>query len=316
MTRETSRRGGSGYPGDEGVRYDKLQLERAWAVPRPTDELTQYGGHSATAAESGVSGPIQWVSHVVIEVTDLDRSEAWYRDFMGFDVVGRNLTAEQAPHGVMRTESNQLLILVQTESVTLDQPGHSGTHNAFTMTPNEYCRLIDRVREWGYNIVNIRAQMQAYGQYTVNLTDPDDNKVEVNCIGPEANDILMPGTGIIDCGPVERYKVGDVKPFKDGNFFLVRLREGFIAMSRWCRHMNGIVVWQPNYWRFWCPYHGAAYDRRGTCIGGQPNLNALRLNPIAFSQEGHILVNTDEVIDRVGYDPSQAMRPPTGVDAR
>lgn len=306
---ERTRQRSSGYGGEEG-NWDRQQLERAWAVPRESDVVTQYGGHSSTADESAASGPIGWVSHVVLEVTDLDRSEAWYHDFMGFDVLGRNLTAEEAPHTVLQTNSNQLVILVETDHVTLDQPGHSGTHNAFTMTPNQYRRLIDRVREAGVQIVNIRAQMQAYGQYTVNLIDPDHNKVEVNCIGPEANDVLMPGTGVVDCGPAERYKVGDIRAFKEGNFFLVRLREGFLAMSRWCQHMNGIVVWQPNYWRFWCPYHGAAYDRRGVCIGGQPNLPALKLNPITFSPEGHVIVNTDDAIERIDFDSAQAVQPP------
>jgi hypothetical protein len=53
------------------------------------------------------------------------------------------------------------------------------------------------------------------------------------------------------------------------------------------------------------------YDRRGNCIGGQPDLNALWLHPVTFSDDGHIFVNTDDAIDRTHYAPDQAAKQPT-----
>ncbi|MBM2811408.1 MAG: hypothetical protein HW416_2167 [Chloroflexi bacterium] len=102
-------------------------------------------------------------------------------------------------------------------------------------------------------------------------------------------------------------EVGDVKLFKKYDVFVVRLQEGFIAMSRWCRHMNGRVVYERDHWRFRCPYHRAVYDRRGDCTGGQPDLNALWLHPLSISNDGHVLVNTDDAIDRTHFEPSQAV---------
>jgi Rieske Fe-S protein len=104
--------------------------------------------------------------------------------------------------------------------------------------------------------------------------------------------------------------VGDVKVFKDGNFFLVRLRDGFLALTRWCTHMNGRLVYQRAHWRFWCPYHGAIFDRRGEPIGDRADVCPLRRNPIQLSPDGHLLVDTDQVLERESYAPDQALRPP------
>jgi catechol 2,3-dioxygenase-like lactoylglutathione lyase family enzyme len=37
-------------------------------------------------------------SHLVVECSDLDRSEAFYRDVIGLDVLGRNLVADNRPN--------------------------------------------------------------------------------------------------------------------------------------------------------------------------------------------------------------------------
>src|SRR5581483_7408210 len=110
----------------------------------------------------------------------------------------------------------------------------------------------------------------------------------------------------------------DVKPFKQGNFYLVRLREGFLALNRWCTHMNGIVVYQKAHWHFYCPYHYATYDRRGepSPYPGNRAGGPLRLHPVTFSNEGHVLVDTSQVIERSAYEPGQAAVPPSGDPAQ
>lgn len=294
--------------------FTKRQIEKAWQAPPESEELSRYGGHMIQSCGT-TDGMAERLSHLVLGVTDLDRSEAWYRDFFGMDVLGRNLTAEKRPHSVLRMNTGQLLILLQQERVVPERPGTNGTHNAFTMTPSQYRRMLQRVRERGYEIGVYRAEFLAQGEYTMNFEDPDGHKVEINCTGPEAYEVILPLQGIIDCGPADSYRVGDVKLFKQQDFFLVRLAEGFLAQSRWCRHMNGRVVYDRDHWRFVCPYHRATYDRRGNCIGGQPNINALRLHPITFSDDRHVLVNTDAVIDRASFDPDQAAEP-SGAEVR
>jgi len=296
--------------GDAGWKPSRFQRDRARAVPPPYEEdvLPRVTGHAGTPDRSARSGVVRGFSHLVIEVTDLDRSEAWYRDIVGMDLMGRNLTAEDRPHSLLQTNTGQFWILVQAEKIT--PPRTSGMHHAFMMTPNQYRRMMERVLAAGYDLVDIRAQFRARGQYSINIKDPDGHAIQFQCDSPEAHEIIRPGVGIVDCGPAEGYKLGDVKLFKDGDFFLVRLREGFLAMSRWCTHLNGRIIYQKAHWRFYCPYHQSTFDRRGNPTGGEPNLNALRLNAVSVSSEGHVLVNTDEISDRACYDPEQAVQPP------
>ena len=79
--------------------HTRRQIERAHEAPPPSDAAPTYGGHSfAEGTAEGTSGFVQRISHLVLGVTDLDRSEHWYNDFMGMDIVGRALMADARPH--------------------------------------------------------------------------------------------------------------------------------------------------------------------------------------------------------------------------
>ncbi len=121
--------------------------------------------------------------------------------------------------------------------------------------------------------------------------------------------MLFPGVGLVDCGPCQSYAVGEVRPFIEGRFFVVRLREGFLALSQWCTHRNGLLAYQKAHWQFWCPFHQATYDRRGEVTGG-PALKPLRMHELRFNEAGHVLVDTDEIMERDCFDLAQAAKPP------
>lgn len=283
--------------------------EHLRTLPPPTDELPRYGGHGSTAAESGKAAAVDHFSHLVVGVTDLDRSEAWYRDVLGLDVLGRGLTAEERPHSVLRTNTRQLVVLVENKDFR--RPPRNSRHQAFLVTPSAYIRAYERLEEMGYRVSDTHEGYRAVGNYSIDIMDPDGHRYQIQTYGPECHEVLTSGAGIVDCGPASRYQVGDVKASKAGNFHLVRLREGFLAISRWCTHMNGIVVYQKPHWHFFCPYHDATYDRRGipAPYPGNRAGGPLRVHPITFSPDEHVLVNTDEVIERRGWDPGQAVSP-------
>lgn len=291
-----------------GWEPDPYQRAKAHEAPDPSDDL----GDRLLPREGDL---VERLSHLVLPVSDVERSARWYQEVFGLDIVGRNLTNEERPHAVLSTNQGHLLVLVESDNVVQMRPGTNSVHHAFHVTPNQYRRAQERLKAMGYDLVNIRAEMMANGEYSINIKDPDGHRVEYTCTGPEAWETLRPGVGRVDCGPADNYRVGDVKTFGSGDFFLVRLREGFIAMSRWCTHMNGKIVYQKEHWRFFCPFHEAMYDRRGKVVGGPAEM-PLRLNPITFSSQGHILVDTDEVIEREGFDPSQAVQPPAHAVAR
>lgn len=279
------------------------------ALPDPADEAPEFGGHGSRQVDWATDGPAERFSHLVLGVTDLDRSEAFYRDVIGLDVMGRNLLAEPRPHLVLQMNTGQLLVLIQNEGVKI--PGRSGVHHGFMLTPNQYRRAYFRLKELGYDVGDERQQYRAHGEYSIDIADPDGHRFQIQCYGPEALR-SMPGVGIVDCGPADKFRVGDVRPFKGGNFHLVRLREGFLAVSKWCTHMNGIVVYQKAHWHFFCPFHDSTFDRCGVPAPflGNRARRPLPIHPVIFSDEGHVLVNTDEVINRSEYDPKQAVTPP------
>ncbi len=278
-------------------------------LPTRTDELPRYGGHGATDVDSGRAAAVDHFSHLVVGVTDLDRSEAWYRDVLGLDVLGRDLTAEERPHCVLRTNTRQLVILVENKD--FKRRPRNSRHQAFLVTPNAYIRAYERLQAMGHRVSDTHEGYRAVGNYSIDIMDPDGHRYQIQTYGPECHEVIPSGTGAVDCGPADSYRVGDVKPSKAGNFHLVRLREGFLAISRWCTHMNGIVVYQKPHWHFFCPYHDGTYDRRGipAPYPGNRAGGPLWLHPITFNADGHVLVNTDAVIERKGWDPAHAVQP-------
>ena len=278
-------------------------------LPNESDDATFFGGHGSRPEEWGADIPAERFSHLVLGVTDVERSERWYQEVIGLDLVGRNVTAEPRPHSVLRMNTGQLIILIQND--TVKPPDRSGVHHGFMLTPNEYRRAYFRLKELGYETHDERQMYRAHGEYSIDIADPDGHRFQIQCYGPEAA-LPMPGAGIVDCGPVDKYKIGDVRAFKDGNFHLVRQKEGFLALSRWCRHMNGIVVYQKAHWHFVCPFHDATYDRRGVPAPfmGNRARGPLHLHPITFSEAGHILVDSDHTIERDYFDPGQVASPP------
>jgi len=283
------------------------------AAPNDSDIAPSYAGHGLIASESGEGAIADRFSHLTIEVSDLDRSEAWYRDVIGADVLGRGLTAEPRPHSVLQMNTGQLLILVHSPGFLAKRRG--AIHHGFMVTASQYQRALERLPKFGFSIGDTRQQFRAMGEYSIDVQDPDGHRYQIQCYGPEAKEMVKSGIDEVDCGPADRYRVGDVKLFKGGSFYVARLPEGFIAMTRWCSHMNGLVVYQKEHWRFWCPFHSATYDLRGNNIGGMPGLNALRLLDLSFSPDGHVLVRPDRMTLRACFLAEQAAQPPAETSA-
>ena len=187
-------------------------------LPREAAEGIRLGGHASDTTRV-INGPVERFSHLVLAVSDLDRSEQWYQDVVGLDLVGRDLTAEERPHSLLRMNTGQLLILVEVpeEELRTQSGTTTGIHHAFMTTPNQYRRAIFRMEEMGFDMVDYRAQFRAYGEFSINFKDPDGHRLQLQCYGLESTEV-MPGEGIVDCGPADQYRVGPMKPFKAGMF--------------------------------------------------------------------------------------------------
>ncbi len=273
-------------------------------LPGPSDALPTFYG-----SEPGPEALAEHFSHFVVAVSDLDQSEAWYSDVIGLDVLGRNLTAEVRPHAVLEMNTGQLIILVEVDAVDSVRAASHGVHHGFALTQNQFRRAVERLERMGHRVGAEREEFIARGQYSIDAYDPDGHHYQIETMDEtQAHEILRSGAGVVDCGPADLYPIGEVKLFREANFYLVRLAEGFLALSRWCTHMNGLLIFQKEHWRFWCSMHTATYDRRGdpTCSTTRfPELRALRHHPISFSLDGHLLVDTDVVIERQAFHASQ-----------
>ena len=113
--------------------------------------------------------------------------------------------------------------------------------------------------------------------------------------------------GVVSAGTPADYKVGDVKVFRDGKFYITQVPEGFLALYWKCPHLGCTVPWKPDEQvmggppgegdvpfaqagRFHCPCHGSIYNRYGQIISG-PAPRPMDSFPISFAG-GKISVDT------------------------
>lgn len=248
-------------------------------------------------------------SHLVVQVTDLDRSEKFYQEVLGLDPVGRGLVNEEGPNSLLKMNTGQMVLLVQVPKVEPFRPNSNSIHHAWLLTVDQYKRAQERLKALGFNIEDSREEFRALGERSLDVYDPDGHRYQVQAHGPEATQIIRSSAGKVRCGKVEDFAVGSVTPFSKGMFFLLRLDEGFMALSRWCTHRNGPVNWEKEHWRFYCPLHSATYNRRGEFTGHLQNVGPMRLHPVRISDEGDVFVDSSEILVRKGYRADQVVPP-------
>jgi catechol 2,3-dioxygenase-like lactoylglutathione lyase family enzyme len=253
-------------------------------------------------------------SHLVIQCADLDKSEAFYRDVIGLDVVGRNLVSENRPTSLLSMNTRQRVLLVEVDEVP-PYPGSGGSiHHAWLLTVDQFARARDRLEAAGFETgIDPRQSFRAFGEYNMDIIDPDGNRFQIQAFGDEGTEILRSGAGRVVMGHMDDFAVGSVTQHKAGRFYLVREEGGFLAVSSWCTHKNGLTIWQKESWHFYCPFHGAKYDRTG-CYAGHMGCAPMRLHPVAIDAVGQVMVDSDA---RERFTPAQLVpaRPGASFDA-
>ncbi len=116
----------------------------------------------------------------------------------------------------------------------------------------------------------------------------------------------------VSVGSPNDFKVGDVKYFVEGKFYLTRLEEGFMALYQKCPHVGCTVPWRPEFqfgdrtgW-FRCPCHGSTYDRTGQIVfGPAPRpMDFMRI----VNESGRLVVDTGAIKRRNEWSPEQAFK--------
>jgi len=100
----------------------------------------------------------------------------------------------------------------------------------------------------------------------------------------------------INAGNVKDFKVGSVTKISEGQFYIVHLEKGFIALWWVCPHLGCTVPWAPpgDPTHFHCPCHGSTYLKDGTKIAG-PAPRAMDWMTLDIQDDGTIMVDTGEI---------------------
>ena len=270
------------------------------------NEIANSGLHERVSVSPPPDEPrVSGFSHLVVDVTNLERSEKFYQEIFGLDLIGRNLVNEGTRNSLLAMNTRHRVVLYEVPEVQPFRPNSNSVHHAWYLTPEQFDRAEERLKAAGFDIADSRAQFRPLGERNMDIFDPDGHRYQVQVHGPESREVIIEDVGEVVCGNVHDYSVGDVKAFTKGKFFVVRLEDGFIALSRWCTHKNGLLTWKKEHWHFRCPMHGATYNRKGEASSYCQEVSPLRMHPLTIADDGTIIVRPGEVIQRDAFHPDQ-----------
>ena len=237
------------------------------------------------------------VHHIVIDVAELDRSERFYGEALGLPAIGRDLWPEDGRTSTFELAAGQYLVLMEVTEPRADPPG---LHTRLAVDPEEWDGVVERLQSRGYSLHDDRkGGLRAVGEAGLNVTDPDGHVLELECHGPAAFEFPPAGRGKTAVGRVEDFPIGSVTRIAAGQCFLVHLRDGFLAVSQVCTHMQFAVTYQPEHFRFYCPRHRRKFTRTGKYLPrfGMEDTPPLRVYNIEIV-DGQIVVDTDVAVPR------------------
>jgi len=92
-------------------------------------------------------------------------------------------------------------------------------------------------------------------------------------------------------GPPDAVEIGTVLDFPEHHAFVMRLADGFRALSSVCTHLGCITRYQPDADQIACPCHGSRFQLDGEVIAG-PAPRPLRWLEMFLSDRGLVMVDT------------------------
>lgn len=91
-------------------------------------------------------------------------------------------------------------------------------------------------------------------------------------------------------GNPDLYPVHSVTILQDQQVYIVRMPEGFYAVSAICTHLGCVTQWKPDADMIACPCHGSKFKPDGTKIEG-PAPRPLPHFAISLTADGELLVD-------------------------
>jgi cytochrome b6-f complex iron-sulfur subunit len=103
-------------------------------------------------------------------------------------------------------------------------------------------------------------------------------------------------------GSPDLYPAHSVTFLQDQQVYIVRMPEGFYAVSAVCTHLGCITQWKPDADQIACPCHGSKFKPDGTKVEG-PAPRPLPHFGISLTEDGELLVDKLQNIK-----PTQALK--------
>ncbi|MBM2811297.1 MAG: hypothetical protein HW416_2056, partial [Chloroflexi bacterium] len=231
-------------------------------------------------------------------------SRRFYGEVLGLDPVpAEEWAAEGADQAAFKTLYGQYVVLVQAPSV---QPDGLDGHPNFMLASDDYPAVFERLKNSGCLIPDHTAEQgrRWIGLLTTYLDDPDGRRLRITAYRTDVFQVPAAKRGRLVAGRVEDFAVGSVTHNAEGQFFLVRLDDGVLALNQVCTHEQCDLLYQAEHLRFWCPCHNRRFTRTGKQIAIEadvPPLHAYALEVV----DGQIVVDTDRSLPRRPEDADQ-----------
>lgn len=114
--------------------------------------------------------------------------------------------------------------------------------------------------------------------------------------------VLFEPSPTFRAGNPDLYPIQSVTFLQDQQVYIVRMPEGFYAVSAICTHLGCVTQWKPDSNMIACPCHGSKFRSDGTKIEG-PAPRPLPHFAISLTADGELLVDKLQNIS-----PTQVLR--------
>ncbi len=112
--------------------------------------------------------------------------------------------------------------------------------------------------------------------------------------------VLYEPPPVVDAGKPEQYPPDSMTLDTAKGIYLVRVAEGFYALSAVCPHLGCLTVWKPELGIIACPCHGSKFHRDGSKIEG-PAPKPLPWLRMWINDEGNLMVDRSTVLSKRQY---------------
>jgi catechol 2,3-dioxygenase-like lactoylglutathione lyase family enzyme len=147
-----------------------------------------------------LSAQIKGISHVTVEVADLNAAEKFYVGSLGFTAVGHDLwPVEGAPTLTLKAGSGQYVVLAQ--STPRNDPRIAANHQAYALSAAARAKLVETLVAKGVTVHRFREDRPSEADDNFYIDDPFGNRIQlvvrdgtpalsIDHVGLETNNIL------------------------------------------------------------------------------------------------------------------------------